>query len=142
MTTVMVFGTFDFLHPGHVHFLTQAKKHGTKLIVVVSRDATAAKTKGAKPTFPEADRVHVVGALRVVDEAVLGYEGDVYKIIKEHAPDVICLGYDQTHFVDKLASKLQEFKLNTKIVRLEPFAPEKYKSSKMREALARAGRPA
>lgn len=142
MTTVMVFGTFDFLHPGHVHFLTQARKHGDRLVVVVSRDATAAKTKGTKPTFSENDRLHMVQALRVVDEAVLGYEDDVYKVIEEHAPDSICLGYDQTHFVDRLASKLKEFKLKTEIVRLEPFAPEKYKSSRMREALAKAGRSA
>lgn len=138
MTKVMAFGTFDFLHPGHVRFLEQAKQHGDTLVVVIARDATAEKTKGKKPTFSEQDRLAMVQALRIVDKAVLGYEDDVYRIVAEERPDIICLGYDQTHFTDKLQPKLTEFKLSTKIVRLEPYEPERYKSSKIRETLARA----
>ncbi len=35
---VMAFGSFDFLHPGHVHYLTRASKLGSYLIVVVARE--------------------------------------------------------------------------------------------------------
>jgi FAD synthetase len=138
MTKVMVFGTFDFVHPGHLHFFHQAKKHGNELVVVLARDSTAQYTKGKQPFFNEDERMLAVSALKIVDKAVLGNADDVYKVIAEEKPDVICLGYDQTFFVDKLASKLKEFKLNTKIVRLEPYLPERYKSSAIRKALAEA----
>ena len=132
----MVFGTFDFLHPGHVHFFQQAKQHGDKLIVVLSRDSTAEKTKGRRPAFPENDRLHMVGALSIVYKAVLGEVDDVYKVIAQERPDIICLGYDQHFFVDKLQEKLDEFKLATTIIRLAPYFPERYKSSLIRKALA------
>jgi len=35
---VMATGVFDLLHPGHLYFLTEARKHGDELIVVVARD--------------------------------------------------------------------------------------------------------
>lgn len=54
-----------------------------------------------------------------------------FQKIKQYQPDVICLGYDQIFFVDKLKSKLKEFKLNTKIIRLRAYQPEQYKSSKI-----------
>ena len=50
MKTVMCAGTFDTIHPGHLYFLSEAKKYGDKLIVVVARDETSEKMKGKKPT--------------------------------------------------------------------------------------------
>ena len=138
MTRVMVFGTFDFIHPGHLHFFEQAKKHGDELVVVIALDSTAEKTKGKKPAFPEQDRLQMVQALRIVDRAVLGNPDDVYKVVKDARPDIICLGYDQKFFVDKLEQKLKEFGLRTKIVRLEAYKPEQYKSSKIKSAVAKS----
>jgi cytidyltransferase-like protein len=138
MTKVMVFGTFDLVHPGHIHFFAQAKQHGDELVVVVARDSTAEFTKGRTPFFNEHERLLAVQALRMVDKAVLGNPGDVYKVVHDEKPDIICLGYDQSHFVDKLEPKLREFGLKTRIIRLEPFMPERYKSSRIREALAKA----
>lgn len=138
MTKVMVFGTFDFLHAGHIYFFQQAKQHGDELVVVIARDSTAAKTKGKQPTFPEADRQRMVQSLRIVDKALLGYEDDVYRVLREEKPDVICLGYDQTFFVDRIQEKIEECKLQSKIIRLSPYFPERYKSTIIREALAKA----
>ncbi len=138
MTKVMVFGTYDFVHPGHLHFFIRAKRYGDELVAVIARDKTAENTKGKAPFFNEHERLLMVQALGIVDKAVLGYPDDVYQIIKEEQPDVICLGYDQSHFVDKLEPKLNAFGLKTKILRLEPYMPERYKSSKLREALAKA----
>lgn len=138
MTKVMIFGTFDFVHPGHLHFFAQAKRHGDELVVVIARDSTAAFTKGKQPFFDEHERLLMVQATRLVDRAILGDADDVYKVIGDEKPDVICLGYDQSFFVDKLAPKIKEFGLTTRIIRLEPHLPERYKSSKIRERLAKA----
>jgi glycerol-3-phosphate cytidylyltransferase-like family protein len=53
-----------------------------------------------------------------------------YVVVKEVNPDIICLGYDQTHFTDKLAAALKEMGLgHIEVKRLLAFEPEKYKSS-------------
>lgn len=140
MTKVMVFGTFDLVHLGHLSLFEQAKKHGDELIVVVALDSTVLKTKGRKPFFDEQQRLKMIQALRIVDKAVLGNPEDFYKVINEEKPDVICLGYDQKFFVDKLQDKIKEFGLQTRIIRLKPFLSETYKSSKIRERLAMAER--
>ena len=53
MKTVMVFGSFDLLHPGHLFFLKQAKKHGDKLVVVVALDRTIESVKQQTPKYNE-----------------------------------------------------------------------------------------
>ena len=53
--------------------------------------------------------------------------------MERFSPDIICLGYDQKTFIDNLESKLVDFGLATKIVRLKSFHPEKYKSSKLKQ---------
>ncbi len=74
---VLASGVFDLLHLGHVRFLEEAKKAGgphAKLIVIVARDSTVEKRKGRKPIMPENQRCALVASLKVVDEAMLGYE--------------------------------------------------------------------
>ena len=137
MTKVLVFGTFDGLHEGHKNFFKQAlrqaqgkPKNRPYLIVVVGRDSTIVKTKGRLPKFNEQERLKAIQDSKLVSEARLGNEGsNPYKVIKEVMPDVICLGYDQTHFTEKLTEKIKEMGMNVQIKRLEPFEPEKYHSS-------------
>ena len=127
---VLIFGTFDGLHEGHLDFFRQAREFG-EVSVVVGRDSTVQKTKNRLPKFNENERLKTVQECGLVDEARLGNEGsNPYKVIEEIKPDIICLGYDQTHFVDKLAQKLQEMGLgHIEIKRLNAFEPEKYHSS-------------
>ena len=84
-TVVLASGVFDLLHLGHVKFLEEAKKTGGKnaeLIVIVARDSTVDETKGRKPIMSEAQRRALVESLKVVDEAVLGYENlDIGEVI-------------------------------------------------------------
>lgn len=136
MTKVLVFGTFDGLHEGHRDFFRQAKEFGEYLVVVVGRDSTVEKTKKRLPKFSEQERLKAIQDSGLVDEARLGNEVapgeklDPYKIIEEIKPDVICLGYDQTFFADKLAEELPKRGLgHVKVERLKPFEPKKYKSS-------------
>lgn len=129
MKKVMVFGTFDLFHPGHQYFLNEAKKYGDYLVVVVARDETVKKVKNKVPIICEHERVSTIEECSSADKAVLGSLTDKYRVIKEEKPDVICLGYDQEFFIDKLSDKLIEFELKTEIVRLKSFKPDQYKSS-------------
>ncbi len=130
MKKILVFGTFDGLHEGHKNFFKQAKEFGEHLVVVVGRDSTIVKTKGRPPKFNEKERLKAVQEALHIDEAHLGNEGnDPYKVIEEIKPDIICLGYDQTHFTDKLEVKLKEMGLSVEIKRLKAYQPQKYHSS-------------
>lgn len=125
----MVFGTFDILHPGHINFFKQARKHGDYLIAVIARDKTVLKIKGKSPRNSEKTRLAEVLKNEFVNKAVLGGLKNKYAIIKKYQPDIICLGYDQKYFAEQLDQELKKLKLNTKIIRLKPFKPEKYKTS-------------
>lgn len=123
--TVLVFGTFDLFHPGHEYFLTEAKKHGTRLVVVVARDANVERIKGRRPQQDERARLSRVQQYDAVDEARLGYEAwsQHLTILDEVRPDVICLGYDQQATIPHGPWK---------VVHIDAFHPEQYKSSLLR----------
>ena len=88
----MVFGTFDVLHPGHLHFLAQARALGDFLIVSVSRDSNVVKFKKHKPVFTEKERLELVRNLAMADKAVLGSGQNYRKHILAQKPDIIALG--------------------------------------------------
>jgi len=127
----MVFGTFDIFHPGHVNFLRQARKYGDYLIVIIARDKTVLNIKKSLPRYQEKKRLAEIIKSNLTDKAVLGSLRDKYQVVKKYQPAVICLGYDQKNFINQLAEKLKQFKLKTKIVRLKPYRPKIYKSSKL-----------
>ena len=130
MITVMVFGTFDILHAGHRYVFREAKKLGDELFVVVGRDSTVLRLKGALPVHTEALRLKVVASSDLVDTAVLGDPSDFYKVIVDIHPDIICLGYDQRG-IEINQEILKKLKIKSRIVRLSSFKPETYKSSKL-----------
>lgn len=125
----MVFGSFDPLHDGHRSLFAQAKAKGNYLIVVVARDQSIKKIKGARPAQSETERLKIVAEEPMVDQATLGYLYDHFKIIKKYRPEIICLGYDQKMEIRELKEKLAEFNLTPEICRLEAYQPEIYKSS-------------
>ena len=86
-----------------------------------------------KPLHSQAERLHDVQALPLVDKAVLGQEGDKWKIIEEHKPNILCLGYDQKYFTENLEEGLKQRGLQVRVVRIKPYQPEIYKTSKLRE---------
>jgi FAD synthetase len=134
MTRIMVFGTFDMVHPGHEDLFRQARALAPDphLIVSVARDSVASRIKGAPPRNHEEARRQALAAHPLVDEAVLGDERGYVEHILVAKPDIIALGYDQTgEFVANLAHDLNAAGLWPSIVRLEPFHPETYKTSKL-----------
>lgn len=120
---VLVFGTFDGLHPGHLYFLRQAKKFGNYLTAVVARDNNVLALKGHCPRQNERMRLRNIQKSKIVNQAILGYKDyrRRSRIIALVKPQIICLGYDQPNI------RLKNNKI--KIVRLQPYKKEKYKSS-------------
>ncbi|MDZ7798775.1 MAG: adenylyltransferase/cytidyltransferase family protein [Patescibacteria group bacterium] len=125
---VLVFGTFDHLHPGHQYFLKKAKSLGNRLMVVLARDKNVKKIKGQKPSQNEKQRLIKIKNLDFVDQVFLGQDNlnHKYDIIKKIKPDIIALGYDQKNFTQDLPKYINN---KTKIIRLKAFEPGKYKSS-------------
>lgn len=119
-TTVLATGVFDLLHPGHLYFLGKARKLGDRLVVVVANDETVRRQK-REPIFSAEDRVTLIRALRMVDEAHIGDPIDHLKIVKAIRPAIIALGHDQTHDPDKLARSLAELDLHPRIHRLDRY---------------------
>jgi len=120
MVKVMATGTFDLLHMGHIFYLKEAKKLGDRLAVVVATDATVRKLKH-DPITPQEIRVNLIKELKVVDEAYLGHEGDIYSIVEEIKPDIIALGFDQIHNENTIKEELKKRKLNVQVVRLSKY---------------------
>lgn len=132
MKKVLVFGTFDILHKGHLDFFRQAKEHGDFLVVVVGRDTVVKEVKGKKPINSERKRLNKIKKLKTVNKALLGCLKDKYKIIEKIKPYAICLGYDQNSFTKELRKELKKRKIHAKIIRLKPYNHHIYKSSKLR----------
>jgi len=130
---VLASGTFDLLHFGHVKYLEEAKKAGGKnaeLIVIVARDSTVEKRKGKKPVMPEDQRRSLVESLKVVDEALLGYEEfDMGKVIEKIRPDIIAVGHDQDGIEREVRKAVVGKNLNIQVVKIGRFGKEELNSS-------------
>lgn len=134
MTRIMVFGTFDLLHEGHLDLFRQARALAPDpfLVVSVALDRTVERVKGRSPRNREVSRLQTVRLCPLVDEAVLGDADGYIAHIKAAAPDVIALGYDQEgEYVEHLEADLRIAGIDAAIVRLAPYKPDIFKSSKL-----------
>jgi len=130
---VLASGTFDLLHYGHVKYLEEAKKIGGKnaeLIVIVARDSTVKKRKGRKTVMSEDQRRSLVEALKVVDEAILGYEDfDMIKVVEKTNPDIIAVGHDQSDIEREVRKALVKKGIAIQVVRVGRFGKDELNSS-------------
>ncbi len=135
MTRIMVFGTFDMIHAGHEDFFRQARglADDSYLIVSVARDAAAARHRGAMPRLTKDERLAALEKHPLIDKAILGDTDGYIAHIAHENPDIIALGYDQGgEYVEHLERDLKSAGLMTHIVRLKPFQPEIFKTSKLK----------
>ena len=88
-------GCFDFLHPGHVSLLEQARAAGDALIVGLNSDASVSRLKGDdRPVQPVANRASVLASLSTVDLVVEFGEDTPMSLIEAIRPDVLVKGAD------------------------------------------------
>ena len=73
---IAVSGGFDPLHIGHIRLITEAKKLGDRLVVILNNDNWLIAKKGFV-FMPQEDRKEILESLRGVDEVIL----------TEHAPN-------------------------------------------------------
>ncbi len=133
MKKVVVFGTFDIFHPGHVSFLKQAKKQGDFLLVVVARDFHVERAKGSKPRNNEKTRLATIRNRNLADKVILGSKTHNYfQTLRTYKIDKIVLGYDQKPRIVELKRTLKQHRLpQIEIDRAKAYNPSKYKSSKL-----------
>jgi rfaE bifunctional protein nucleotidyltransferase chain/domain len=88
-------GVFDLLHPGHIRYLSQARRLGDALIVGVNSDRSVRSNKGdGRPINAESERAELLAALEVVDAVVVFDEDTPHEVIAAIQPDVLVKGAD------------------------------------------------
>ena len=99
MTTVMVNGTFDVLHPGHVALLNTARSYGDHLVVAIDTDRRVKELKGDKrPINNQNDRRIMLSALKAVDIVeFFDSTEELVKLMERYQPEVYIKGSDWKH---------------------------------------------
>ena len=119
---VLIAGTFDILHPGHIYLIQEAAKLGD-VYVVVATDRNREFYSGEAPIVPEKQRLEVIRNIKNVKDAKIGRpDNDTLKTVEEINPDIILLGPDQKFSIEKLQNALKMKGLhNIKVKRLEKY---------------------
>jgi cytidyltransferase-like protein len=132
MTTILLFGTFDGIHDGHRFCFSSAKNLADKLVVAVAQDDIVKRLKGRAPKLNLDERISALKQETLVDQVVAGdLELGSYESVVSVKPDIVGVGYDQRELETDLAKWIAANSKKIKIVRLESFKPDKFKSSKL-----------
>jgi FAD synthetase len=119
---ILVAGTFDIIHAGHIYLINEAAKLGD-VFVVVATDENRELFSGQRPVIPQEQRLEVIKNLKNVKDARLGRsDNNTLKTVEEINPDIILLGPDQKYSIEVLKKGLAEKGLNhIQIRRLEIY---------------------
>jgi D-beta-D-heptose 7-phosphate kinase/D-beta-D-heptose 1-phosphate adenosyltransferase len=93
---IMVNGTFDILHRGHLEMLQYAKSIGSYLMVAIDTDRRVKELKGSnRPINNEKDRMFMLKSLKSVDYCwTFDSDDELREIIKTYSPDIMVKGSD------------------------------------------------
>lgn len=93
---VMVNGTFDILHRGHIELLNFAKSQGDVLLVAIDTDRRVTELKGSsRPINNQEDRKFHLSNLKAVDTVCFfDSKEELIEIMKHWRPDVYVKGSD------------------------------------------------
>ena len=93
---VMVNGTFDILHRGHIELLNFAKGKGDSLLVAIDTDRRVKELKGNdRPINNQEDRKFHLENLKAVDNVLfVDSKEELIEIMKDWQPDIYVKGSD------------------------------------------------
>ena len=93
---VMVNGTFDILHRGHLELLQYAKSLGDYLLVAIDTDRRVSKLKGpTRPINNQKDRMFMLHSLKCVDYVkTFDSKEELIELMQTYQPDVYVKGSD------------------------------------------------
>lgn len=97
MTKVIVNGTFDILHLGHLRLLQHARSYPNSYVLVLTdSDKRIKELKGPnRPIHTEYERTSLLFALKYVDKVeVFNSDEELAQLIKDFDPDVMVKGSD------------------------------------------------
>jgi D-beta-D-heptose 7-phosphate kinase/D-beta-D-heptose 1-phosphate adenosyltransferase len=94
---VLVNGTFDILHIGHLNLLSYAKSYpGSYVLVLIDSDRRVRELKGStRPVNTEYERASLLAALKYVDRVeIFDTDQELINLIKDYSPDIMVKGSD------------------------------------------------
>lgn len=96
MTKIVVNGTFDILHPGHVGMLNYARSLGAYLLVLIDSDRRVKELKGNnRPINNQLDRKFLLKNLKAVNDVwIFDSDDELIEKIQLFAPDIMVKGSD------------------------------------------------
>ena len=100
MTKIVVNGTFDILHPGHVRMLNYAGSLGIYLLVLIDSDRRVRELKGNnRPVNNQRDRQFLLKNLKAVNDVwIFDSDEELVEKIRLASPDIMVKGSD---YIDK-----------------------------------------
>lgn len=117
-TIILVGGCFDLIHPGHITFLSEAKKLGDILVVLLESDEAILNLK-KKLFHNQRDRELILQSLRMVDIVIplhgILKDQDYYTIVKKIKPDIIAITENDRQISNKMR-QAKEIGAEVKIV--------------------------
>jgi FAD synthetase len=132
---VLAGGCFDILHIGHVRFLSEARRMGDYLVVLLESDKRVKKLKGkSRPLFIQKERAEMLSALKSVDLVVLlpmmEDDTDYLSLVMKIKPDIIAVT-ENDPLVEKKRSQAKEVGGKLKTVSLT----ERFSTSRLAKIL-------
>lgn len=90
---VVLSGSFDILHTGHIKTFEEARAQGDCLIVLLNSDKSVKKYKGpTRPIINENDRATILNALESIDYIVIFDEITPINALEQIKPNIFCQG--------------------------------------------------
>ena len=95
MTTGVIAGNFDVIHPGYIKMFKECKKQCENFVVLLHEDPSIERPEKLKPVLSVDERREILLSIRYID-GVINYktEQDLYKILKMMNPGIRFLGSD------------------------------------------------